>query len=289
MAYKNKQYGRLVLPSWANYNSAFTIVELIIVITVIAMLAGMTIFAFGSWRSRTATTEVTNALSGVASAMKNELTFTNAYPTSIPSSYSGNSGVTVTYVSGDATNYCIEGVSKAVTSIKMFISSTNTKPQYGTCAGGVVVPGTWTASRPSGSGTSIIYGCTSGCNAYFPGFIDKLDTNFATGTAARVRYNFACSSLTSDCGGTTVNFWTTAPLQVGWTPTGPWSSTISIVTPAGFMGNSSGTFYVMVPSGDTSPAGTTATFSISSVGNSTRPLLQISTSTSSNKIIFTKN
>lgn len=120
------------------FHPAFTIVELIIVIIVVAMLAAMTIFAFGSWRSRTATTEVTNAMSAIASAMKNELTFKNVYPTSIPSNYSGNSGVTVTYVSGDAANYCIEGVSKAVPSIKMFISSSNAKPQYGTCVSGAI-------------------------------------------------------------------------------------------------------------------------------------------------------
>lgn len=115
------------------FHPAFTIVELIIVIIVVAMLAAMTIFAFGSWRSRTATTEVTNAMSAIASAMKNELTFKNVYPTSIPSSYSGNSGVTVTYISGNLTSYCIEGVSKAVPTVKMFMSSTITKPQAGSC------------------------------------------------------------------------------------------------------------------------------------------------------------
>ena len=285
MAYKNKQYGRLVLPSWANYNSAFTIVELIIVIIVVAMLAAMTVFAFGSWRSRTATTEVTNALSSAASAMKNELTFKNVYPTAVPTSYSGNSGVTVTYVSGNTTSYCIEGVSKAVPTIKMFVSSTNTAPQYGTCAGGVIVPGTWAASMPTGTSSLVLYGCTSGCNAYLVGGLNKIDTNFATGASARVTYSFGCSSLVSDCVGTTITLTTTGPLQVGWTPTGPWSSTISLV---GYSGGG-GTFYVMVPNGDTSPAGTIATFGVTSASNPTRPALQVKTNILSNKVIFTKN
>ncbi len=267
------------------FHPAFTIVELIIVIIVVAMLAAMTVFAFGSWRSRTATTEVTNALSSAASAMKNELTFKNVYPTAVPTSYSGNSGVTVTYVSGNTTSYCIEGVSKAVPTIKMFVSSTNTAPQYGTCAGGVIVPGTWAASKPTGTSSLVLYGCTSGCNAYLVGSLNKIDTNFATGASARVTYSFGCSSLVSDCVGTTITLTTTGPLQVGWTPTGPWSSTISLV---GYSGGG-GTFYVMVPNGDTSPAGTIATFGVTSASNPTRPALQVQTNILSNKVIFTKN
>ncbi len=93
---------------------AFTIVELIIVITVIAMLAGMTIFAFGSWRVRTATVEVKNETIAISAAMKHSRTFNNNYPTSIPSSYKGSSNITTTYNSGDDYSYCIDVKSKAV-------------------------------------------------------------------------------------------------------------------------------------------------------------------------------
>lgn len=116
----------------------FTIIELLVVITIVVILATITIFAFGSWRKRSAVTEVKFSLSQVASAMKNELNFNNAYPTSVPSTANGSGGVTVTYVSGDASTYCIEGVSKAVPTVKMFIRSDSPTPQMGTCSAGVV-------------------------------------------------------------------------------------------------------------------------------------------------------
>lgn len=103
-------------------SDGFTIVELIVVIVVIAFLVTITIFAFGDWRTRTAKTEVRNELTAVASAMKNERTFNNAYPTGIPSSYKTNSNVTVTYRSGTASNYCIDAVSVSVPSVVMKVT-----------------------------------------------------------------------------------------------------------------------------------------------------------------------
>ena len=111
----------------------FTLVELLVVVTVIVVLATITIFAFGSWRQRTAKTEVKSALSAAAAAMKTEKNFGAGYPLALPSSYSPGSGVTVTYkAGGTATSYCLDGVSVAVPSVTMHVTETQ-QPVDGVC------------------------------------------------------------------------------------------------------------------------------------------------------------
>ena len=70
--------------------NGFTIVELMIVIVVIAILAGIAIFGYASWRSSTIETALSSDLSSAASAMKQELNFNNTYSTIIPKSYRGS-------------------------------------------------------------------------------------------------------------------------------------------------------------------------------------------------------
>ena len=115
----------------------FTVVELIVVIVIIAGLATITIFAIGSWRTRTAKTEVTHALSSAATALKNHKTFNNGYPVgsppTMPSSYDPASGVTLTYISGTATTYCLRGTSTAVTSVVLYITQALTSPTTTAC------------------------------------------------------------------------------------------------------------------------------------------------------------
>ena len=68
--------------------NGFTVVELMIVIVVIAILTGIAIFGYASWRSDTIETALSSDLSSAASAMKQELNLNNTYPTTIPKSYS---------------------------------------------------------------------------------------------------------------------------------------------------------------------------------------------------------
>lgn len=117
----------------AQRQSGFTIVELIMVIVIIALLATITSFGIGSWRSRTAATEVKNALKSAATAMRNEKNFGTGYPVSLPSSYTAQSGVTLTYMSGSATAYCIKGVSVDVPSVIYYVANTYSQPQTTAC------------------------------------------------------------------------------------------------------------------------------------------------------------
>jgi uncharacterized protein (TIGR02145 family)/prepilin-type N-terminal cleavage/methylation domain-containing protein len=115
---------------------AFTIVELVLVIVVIGILAGITTIAWSGWRQNAAKSEVKSDLLTVASAMESAKNFGSGYPTSIPSNFSSSSNVTITYTSGDSSSYCIDGASKAVAAVTYFVSSTSKNPVSGTCAAG---------------------------------------------------------------------------------------------------------------------------------------------------------
>ena len=105
----------------------FTIVELIVVVVIIAALALLTVFAFGSWRARTAGTEVKNEATSISSAMTNYQNFNNKFPATIPDGYTATQNVTSTYVSGTDTTYCINVTSTAVTTVYASVSETGIK------------------------------------------------------------------------------------------------------------------------------------------------------------------
>lgn len=74
--------------------SGFTIIELIVVITVIAILAGVSIASYGSWRHRNAESAVKSDLHQAASAMETARTFSNnAYPKELPASLAESNNV----------------------------------------------------------------------------------------------------------------------------------------------------------------------------------------------------
>lgn len=112
----------------------FTIVEVLVMVVIIAVLATITMFAFGSWRSRTATTEVKTALTHLSAALKNELNFNSAYPATVPSTYQPSDGVTINYSMGSGgSTYCASGTSTSVPSVVWYISSSNPNPSQTSC------------------------------------------------------------------------------------------------------------------------------------------------------------
>ncbi len=118
-------------------HKGFTVVELLVVVVVIVGLATITIFAIGSWRTRTAKTEVTHALSSAASALKNHKNFNNGYPVgsppTMPSSYDPAQGVTMTYISGTASTYCLRATSLSVTTVVLYLTQAITTPTATAC------------------------------------------------------------------------------------------------------------------------------------------------------------
>jgi prepilin-type N-terminal cleavage/methylation domain-containing protein len=95
----------------------FTIVELVVVITVLGILAGITAFTYGNWRKEASRTEVQSDLTQLTTAMKNARNFNGEYPTVSPGSplpedfFKSSQNVTVTYAEGDKDSYCIDAVS----------------------------------------------------------------------------------------------------------------------------------------------------------------------------------
>ena len=96
----------------------FTIVELTVVIVVIGILAGIAVIGYGSWRQSLAIKAVKSDLEIVKTSMASASNFEETgFPTSVPSSFTPGDNVEVTYISGDAAKYCIEGKSKTIDTI----------------------------------------------------------------------------------------------------------------------------------------------------------------------------
>jgi type II secretory pathway pseudopilin PulG len=61
----------------------FTIIELVVIITVLAILAGITMVSYGAWQRQIAADAITSDLQQAQSAMKNKLNFDNQYPANL--------------------------------------------------------------------------------------------------------------------------------------------------------------------------------------------------------------
>lgn len=129
---------------------AFTLVEIVVVIAVIGILATIGIIGFGSWRERTALTEVESAASGVKAAMEEARNRNNSYPVFyIGTEFDGTNdtkelftqseNIRITYERGTGQGYCVDVRSKVAPTVGMFIetSGSSATPRKGTCDGGV--------------------------------------------------------------------------------------------------------------------------------------------------------
>ncbi|MFI5212598.1 MAG: type II secretion system protein [Candidatus Saccharimonadales bacterium] len=115
--------------------NGFTIIELTVVITIIGILAGITILSYGNWRQMTLSNQVKSDLNGVAAAMDNARNSGSGYPLSIPATFTPSRHVVLTYVSGDSTQYCVNGTTTDLSTVKFYVSSSTTGklPQAGSC------------------------------------------------------------------------------------------------------------------------------------------------------------
>ncbi|MDB5179401.1 MAG: hypothetical protein JWN12_33 [Candidatus Saccharibacteria bacterium] len=124
------------------FRSAFTIVELIVVIAVIGILAGIVLVSYGAWRTSVATSSLKSDLGHAASAMESSRTFNNAYPTTIPTTFTPSSGNTITLTLPDTKSFCIDGTTTQSASIQYYIDNlTQTNgASSGTCATRTTLP-----------------------------------------------------------------------------------------------------------------------------------------------------
>lgn len=115
-------------------NRGFTLVELLLVIAVIGILAGITVMGYGAWRKNVAVSQLTSELNGVAGAMESARNFGSGYPLAIPTTFQPSGDVTLTYKNGDTKTYCIEATTIQDTSIiYKYDISQKAEPQSGGC------------------------------------------------------------------------------------------------------------------------------------------------------------
>jgi len=126
-------------------HAAFTIVELIVVISVIAILATVMTLSYGAWQNQTAGNAVKSDLANAASLMESTRTFSGAYPvapTTLASiGFAASNNVTLTLYGTDSKIFCINGTSSVSSTVQFYIDSSirATGPVAGTCAGRTLV------------------------------------------------------------------------------------------------------------------------------------------------------
>lgn len=122
----------------ATKTKAFTIVEMMVVVVILGILAGLVVLGYTNWQRTAASKAVQSDLQLVAVAMENAKNFGSGYPTAIPATFTSSPNVEVDYYSGDASTFCVDAMSTSDSSIRYFIDTSQGKtPLAGTCATGV--------------------------------------------------------------------------------------------------------------------------------------------------------
>lgn len=112
----------------------FTLVELVVTISIIALLATLTVVAYGTWRAETVRTKLKSDLINARTAMEDVRNFNAAYPTSAASTFTASKGVTISGGSTNGTTYCIGASSlEAGYQIRYRLTNTIRDPIEGTC------------------------------------------------------------------------------------------------------------------------------------------------------------
>lgn len=96
----------------------FTLIELSVVIVVIAILAAVAIVSYGAWRKDVSIQQVSSDLTQAAASMENAKAFSkDGYPSALPDTFVASPGITITYMYGNATSFCIQGYNQDYTDI----------------------------------------------------------------------------------------------------------------------------------------------------------------------------
>jgi prepilin-type N-terminal cleavage/methylation domain-containing protein len=154
-------------------SSGFTIVELIVVISIVAVLAAITTLGYGAWQSSLKQNQVKSDLAAAAGAMEDARTFGDDYPLALPSSFTPSEGSEITLSVPGLNAYCIDGTIESDNSIEFYIDNLTRieGAQEGTCAGrGVAVslaaPASASIIGVSGTNLSLSWDVVAGATEY---------------------------------------------------------------------------------------------------------------------------
>jgi prepilin-type N-terminal cleavage/methylation domain-containing protein len=244
--------------SFVKQRVGFTIVELIVVIAVIGILAGIGVVSYGAWRTSINQNQVKSELAAAASAMESSRNFDAGYPGSVPPTYAGNDDVTVSGGSSDAgKSYCLDGVSVANNAIQFYIDNTiqQSGAAAGTCAtrtlqNAPTIPSNIVLGSPTASSVALTWTGATGATGYVtqcasdPAFIYGLkETSVGTSTNATITgltpsSSFYCRVKASNNAG--VSAWSatsnsTTSNQLGSLPVGTSIEGYWSVAPQGYL------------------------------------------------------
>lgn len=132
--------------------NGFTIIELIVIISVIGVLASIVVISYNNWKQTAAVAQLKSDLNGAATAMENARIFGSAgYPSDVNNltSFRPSDGVTITGGSVDSKTYCIRAVkSSQYPDVYYSINSDDKQPVLGQCVPSVVIgTQTWAATN----------------------------------------------------------------------------------------------------------------------------------------------
>jgi prepilin-type N-terminal cleavage/methylation domain-containing protein len=92
--------------------TGFTIVELVVVISVVGTLATIGVLSYNGWQKSTATSAIKSDLSSVAAAMENYRNFNSGYPSVIPDTFAHSPDVDMSDIENQTdTTFCISATS----------------------------------------------------------------------------------------------------------------------------------------------------------------------------------
>lgn len=154
--------GRLYINQKNNLRQAFTVVELIIVVSVIGILVTLSVVAYNGIRNKAAETALLSDLDNAISILEHDLSATGAYPVTVALADGSkglptDSGTTYQYTVNNSAaqpTFCLTATN---TNISYYISSSVTVPGKGGCPGHGVdgaVPITNIVLNPRGVGST---------------------------------------------------------------------------------------------------------------------------------------
>ena len=193
--------------------SGFTIVELAVVISVIGILASITVVGYGAWQKRTTENVIKSDLSNAASAMENARNFGNTYPATVPTSFKPSDKVVMSGGSSNGTTYCIQASSTQTAGVTMYVTNSNKTPQNGNCSSSLGLVAWFPmngsvndASGQANNGTAYAVTSTTGQDGQTDGAynFNGINSYIVHGT----------SGLSSSGG--TVSVWVYPTVQDGW-------------------------------------------------------------------------